>query len=151
MTVKTALSDLLRTKTGDHEHQKNLNWALGHSWYWNMAVQPPRQWKQHYLIFPALNQEFISIAQPLHFSKLTFRTFLVPKHDHTTSTGPPWKWKRLHLIFQALKPESTSIVQPLQLWKLYLCTFLVLKDACATFTTEKTTSSDLLCTETGVP
>ena len=115
-----------------------------------MAVQPSWRWQWLSLIFPALKQEFTSIAQPVHLSKLNFSTFLVPKHNCATSTGPPRKWKWLYLIFPALKQDSMSIVQPLQLWKFYLWTFFVVKHACTTYTTVKTALSDLLGTETGV-
>ena len=61
------------------------NWALGHSWLWKTAVQPPGRWEWLYLIFPALTQESTRIVQPLHLSKPNFSTFLVQKDSCTTS------------------------------------------------------------------
>ena len=77
---------------------------------------PPRQWKRLYLIFPALKQEFTSIAQPLQLSKLNFNTFLVSKHDCTTSTGPPQPWKQLHLILPPLKQKSVASCNIYSCW-----------------------------------
>ena len=62
------------------------NCTGGHSWYWDTPVQPPQQWKQLYLIFPALKHESTSIVQPLQLWKLDFRIFLVMKDACRTST-----------------------------------------------------------------
>ena len=80
-----------------HDSENGIIWSSRHwnrSWQaslWKMPVQPPRWWQWFYLIFPALKQEFTSITQPLHLSKLNFSTFLLPKHNCTTSTGTPRK------------------------------------------------------------
>ena len=83
-SVRTFLSKLLTIVSGIpqalHDIYSRGNWILAHSWFWNIPAiftGSPQQWKQLYLIFPALKQESTSITQTLQVCKSNFRTLLV--------------------------------------------------------------------------
>ena len=59
----------------------------------------PLQWKQLYLIFPALKHVSTSLTQPPQVWKVNFGTFTALKQACMCPTGPARRWKQLYLIF----------------------------------------------------
>ena len=136
-----------------------------------MPVQPPRQRKRLHLIFPAQEQEYTSIAQPLHLCKLGFKTFVVLKHACTTSSTvktalsdlpstETWvhKCQRTSKVvetefsmFLVPKHDWRTSTGPPQKWKRLDLIFPALKQALDNLSTCRNwILSDFTSTETGV-